>query len=208
MRPVSPPPAWYAACFTSTRKPKHTHDSIPFTRMANEENPPQEAETPAATPSKLPKILAILVGLAIGGASGAFALGPMVAKKVAPPAGAGDTILATTHGKNEKGKDAKKPTILVLDNLVLNPAESGGSRFLLLSVAFEMKNDAVVEEMRARDAEVRDDVLRVLGARTTEQLADVKGRDGVRDELKKSINAMFTEKDAITRIYFPQYVIQ
>jgi flagellar FliL protein len=180
--------------------------------MANEEAVQTEGaagegqEAPAS--GRLPKILAIVAGLVLGGASGAFALGPIIAKKVAPPPGAGDTILAKSEHKDGKGKEVKKPAIVLIDNLVLNPAESGGQRFLLLSVAFEMKSDPLVEEMRSRDAEVRDDVLRVLGSKTTEQLADVKSREGLRDELKKSLNTLFSEKDAITRIYFPQYVIQ
>jgi flagellar FliL protein len=176
--------------------------------MADEQTTPAEGEEqPQPTRGKLPLILSILVGLVVGGASGALALGPMVAKKVAPPVTTADVAAAAAPRKAD-GKEAKKPAIHVIDNLVLNPAESGGGRFLLLTVAFQMKDDATLAEIKGRDEEVRDAVLRVLGAKTVDELADVKRREGFRIELKTAIGGMFEEKDAVSRIYFPQFVIQ
>jgi flagellar FliL protein len=70
-----------------------------------------------------------------------------------------------------------------MENLVLNPAESGGSRFLLFSLAFELRDQAAHDAMKARDAEMRDVVLAALGRRTTEQLADMALRDSLKAEV-------------------------
>ncbi len=71
-----------------------------------------------------------------------------------------------------------------IDNLVLNPSGSGGTRHLMLSVAVEVKDDADAEQMKARDAEVRDAVLHVLGSKTVDELADIAARDSLKLELR------------------------
>ncbi|MDF1505255.1 flagellar basal body-associated FliL family protein [Roseisolibacter sp. H3M3-2] len=163
--------------------------------------------------SKLVLILALVGGLAAGGAGGAFALGPMVAKKVAPSAAA-DSAHAEEEPEEEEAKEgegaaAAKP-VHTIDNLVLNPAESGGQRFLLLTIAFELKDAAALEELKARDAELRDAVLQSVGAKSVDYLSDMTKRDSIRAELKTVAGKFFPDakKPVVRRIYFPQFVIQ
>ena len=95
-----------------------------------------------------------------------------------------------------------------MENLVLNPAGSNGTRFLMAAVAAEVKDEKVKEEMNGRDAELRDAVLRVLGERTVDQLADMALREGIKTEVIDSLNARLQSKTAVKRVYFPQFVIQ
>jgi flagellar protein FliL len=90
---------------------------------------------------------------------------------------------------------------------VLNPAGTGGTRFLMVSVAIETKDAATNDEMNARDAEVRDLTLRLLGSKTVDQLADVTQRDAIRHELLGRLSKLFAP-GAIRQLYFPQFVIQ
>lgn len=99
----------------------------------------------------------------------------------------------------------------LVDNLVLNPSGSGGTRFLMLSAAIEFRESAMVDQFKARDAEVRDLVLRVVGARTVEQLSEMSLREQIRKEVTDSLAGLIPKKvrkRAITRVYFPQFVIQ
>ena len=188
---------------------------------------PTAAAAPGGMKKSLPLIIAIVAGLAVGGASGAFFVGPAMAKGIAPTgapvrtaahaAEEGDDAEADAEGGSaddepaegesggEEGKPATKP-VHMLDNIVLNPAASGGTRFLLLSVAFEVKNAAVLEEMKARDAELRDVVLVTLGSKTVEELADMGTRDALKTELRAAAEKVF--KKGVKRVYFPQFVIQ
>jgi flagellar FliL protein len=109
------------------------------------------------------------------------------------------------HGA--KGKEGAAATVYTLDNLVLNPAESGGTRFLLLSIAFETKTQAAHDQMKARDAELRDLVLATVGNKTVDQLADLAVRDSLKTELRAAA-AKLLRKKAVKRVYFPQFVIQ
>ena len=178
--------------------------------MADEEQPTEDA-TPAAKPSMMLAIVGLVGGLVLGGAGGAFALGPMLAKKLAAPKSA--EAAATEEKSDEEhggGKGEKKTgaTVAMMENLVLNPAGSNGTRFLMAAVAAEVKDEKVKEEMTGRDAELRDAVLRILGERTVDQLADMNLRDALKKQLTDSLNARLQSKSAIKRVYFPQFVIQ
>jgi len=187
--------------------------------MANE-TPQVPEDAPAApTKTKLPLLIGMIaVGLAVGGGTGAALLGPMVAKKmgkVTPIAAAdsahgADAAAAGEHGTPaEGGKEgaAAESAIHVLDNMVLNPAGSGGSRYLLLTVAIEVGSPTAIESFKARDAELRDIVLSALGTKGVEQLTDMTTREQFKTEIAKAVDDRFGKK-SVKRIYFPQFVVQ
>ncbi|MBC8088791.1 MAG: flagellar basal body-associated FliL family protein [Phycisphaerae bacterium] len=176
-----------------------------------------EAEAPSGPKSKLPMIAAIVVGLAVGAGSGAVVLGPIVAKKLGVSAPA-VTDSAAAQAEAEAGEPAKEgeagakgeaaaPPVLLLENLVLNPASSGGSRYLLMSIAIESTDDASKKALEVRDAELKDLILTTLSQKTVEQLSDVGGRDAIKAELIVAVMERFGKK-SIKHLYFPQFVIQ
>lgn len=186
--------------------------------MANE-TPQEPEDAPAApTKAKLPLLIGMIaVGLAVGGATGAALLGPMVAKKmgkvtplVAADSAHGGDAAAGEHGTPaEGGKEgaATESAIHVLDNMVLNPAGSGGARYLLLTVAIEVGSPTAIESFKARDAELRDIVLSTLGTKAVEQLTDMATREQFKTEIIKAVDERFGKK-SVKRIYFPQFVVQ
>lgn len=157
-------------------------------------------------------IAGLVGGLVIGGLGGSFALGPILAKKLAAPKSAEAATTEEKSGDEEHGgKDGDKKagaTVHTMDNLVLNPAGSNGTRFLMAAVAAEVKDEKVKEEMAGRDAELRDAILRILGERTVDQLADMSLREPLKKELIDSLNSRLRSKTAVKRVYFPQFVIQ
>lgn len=202
---------------------------------------PEAAAPPAegaeASPPKKGKSGIVLIGTLVGGlvvgvAAGLFAVGPMMAKSsgyVVPVGAESDSAAAEGEGGEEGGGgggeheapaggehgeakgEGAAASVHLIDNLVLNPAGSGGTRFLMMAAAIEFANAKHVEELKARDAEARDMVLRVMGARSVEELADMTKRDAIRQELADSITTLFPKKErkkAIKRVYFPQFVIQ
>ena len=104
------------------------------------------------------------------------------------------------------GNPVAKPTYAV-ENLVLNPAGSGGTRYLVLSVSFSVRDSATVTKMKDRDAELRDILLKVLGDKTVPQLADMAARPALKAEVRAHAGRLFGEK-TITDVFFPQFVIQ
>ena len=172
------------------------------------QDPTAEA-APTGSKAKLPLIAMIAVGLAIGGGTGAAFVGPMVAKKMGKSAEALAVDSADASGGHdaEAGKEGPVAAVHLMENLVLNPAGSGGSRFLLLSVALEAGNSTMEADMTARDAELRDIILTSLGTKTVDQLTDIANREGIKNEVQAAIAARFG-KSSIKRLYFPQFVVQ
>lgn len=191
--------------------------------MANEQTPAPEAAAPAKP--KLPVLIGMVaVGLLVGGATGAVFVGPMVAKKMgkATPvvAAAGEHgeeaaaegedaegDHAPADGEKKEGEGAEAAAVHLLENLVLNPAGSGGSRFLLLSVAIEVGNAKAGEDFKNRDAELRDIILTALGTKSVDELTDITQREQYKQELQGAVNARFGKK-AVKSLYFPQFVVQ
>ena len=173
----------------------------------------------AAASSKKTVMISVIAGLLIGAGVGAFIAGPVIVARIrGTPAGA--QVAAGKHaaakegeakgGKEGKeGKDGKaaEGVLHVIDNLVLNPANSGGTRFLMLTVTLDVKDAAVDEELKARDAEVRDIVLAYFGRRTVEQLTDMSQRDTIKRDVLALLNPLL-KPGSMKAVYFPQFVIQ
>lgn len=197
--------------------------------MATEQ--PQAADAPAApSKPKLPMLIGMVaVGLAIGGGTGAAFIGPMVAKKMGKDPAAlvaaakahdgangeeghvaeegEDAHAEEGDGKEKKEGEAEAAAVHLLENLVLNPAGSGGSRFLLLSVAIEVGEAAAAESLKSRDAELRDIILTALGTKSTEELTDISRRESFKEEVVVAIKGRFGKK-SVKSLYFPQFVVQ
>ena len=114
---------------------------------------------------------------------------------------------AAAEGGHDAPKEGAGASVHLLENLVLNPASSGGARFLLLTVAIEVGNAKAGEEFKTRDAELRDIILTALGVKTVDELTEIARREQFKTELKTAIDAKFGKK-AVKSLYFPQFVVQ
>ena len=181
--------------------------------MAEHEEAP-ESEAPPAPASKGKKLLPILLviagGLIAGGASGFFMVGPALAKKVVPATAADSAKAAEAASEKEAASESpagEGDKVFLLDNMVLNPANSSGERFLLVSIALRLKSAEVEVDLKSRDAEVRDAMLRVLGSKEAAELSDITQRDHLKQELRAALDAI-VKPGSVTGLYFPQFVLQ
>lgn len=178
--------------------------------MAEEAAPPTNATEPpkkAGIAGMLPLIGGITAGLALGAGVGLVVLGPRLSASPAPASIAQEHDANKDKDKEAGGKKTDASPIYQMDNLVLNPAGSGGTRFLLLSVALEVKDAGTLELLKSRDAELRDTILRMFGSKTAEQVSEASARDQLRAELLATLEKMFAP-GAVRKVYFPQFVIQ
>lgn len=156
------------------------------------------AEAAAAPPAKSSKTTLILavVGVLAGVGAGLFALGPMLAKRGSAPAAASKTA-----------EQASSFVVHAVENLVLNPAGSGGTRFLMVNATFELKDGGAEQLMKDHEAEVRDHIIGLLGKKTVDELTDMTQREGLKKEVIDAVAPLFP-KGAIKKVFFPQFVIQ
>ena len=175
--------------------------------MADHEGQAPEPAVVATKAPRKPVLIGAVVGtVVIGTAVGMMVVGPMVA---GASNGSHDdtTSVAQADGDHGEPKEATG-TVHVIDNMVLNPAMTSGARFLLVATAIEVTEPRLMEELKVRDAEARDVLISVLGARTVEQLSDLAQRDSLRAEIMRAFNTMLAKPKAVRRVYFPQFVVQ
>ena len=168
---------------------------------------PAESAPAAAPKRKLVLPLIIVAGLLVGGSAGALVLGPRIARARSSKSANGESAAADSVKNAEQKGGAIEAPVHVIDNLVLNPAGSGGTRFLLASVGLQTTSAAADETIKKREVEARDVVLAVLGGKHVEDLAEIGNREQLKLELKAALDSLFGP-GVVRKVYFPQFVIQ
>jgi flagellar FliL protein len=176
------------------------------------------AGAPAAPGAKfkaLPKGKLILIGVivagaALGGALGAFIVGPKVvgARAGGTPAiasaGSAHGAAAAAHAKPEEHEPG---FVLEYDNIIVNPAGAEGSHFLMVTVGLELSDQKASQLLEEREIQVRDEIITVLANQTMETLMQPGARDEVKKQLAEVLIPMAGHPKWI-EIYLPQFVIQ
>jgi flagellar FliL protein len=163
------------------------------------ENNSENAAAAAPAPAKGKVMMMAVGGLVIGLAAGFLGVGPVLAKnKAATPA----KVEHKAEGHGEGGT-----AVWPIENLVLNPAGSNGTRFLMVNATFEMKDEAAKEAAKDREAEARDVILALLGKKPIEVLSDINQREQIKKEVLAAVAPLFP-KGVVTKVFFPQFVIQ
>lgn len=144
----------------------------------------------------LPLLAVLLLTLGGGAAAGSQLAGPRLGASLADRAAA-----AQEH------EEPSASSLHVVDNLVVNPAGSGGSRFLLTTVALEAASAEVAVTLAVRDVEIRHAFTLVLGSRTVDALTDVASRGALSQELLAAAEAIMGP-GAVLRVLIPQFVVQ
>lgn len=160
--------------------------------------------------SKLPLIVGIAGGVVIsivGGAFlGALVVGPRISPKVSPMLPAPVAYTASVAQASHPAS-SRPAHLYVIENLVLNPSGSNGSRFLLLSVAIAASNESTLSLLKSRDPEIRDRILGLLGSKSVDEVWEASRREELRQEVLATLKPLFPY-ESIHAVYFPQFVIQ
>ncbi|MEP6729859.1 MAG: flagellar basal body-associated FliL family protein [bacterium] len=151
----------------------------------------------------------VVLGLALGTGAGLFVVGPRLTKRAAAPiaVAAGEKATGEGAAKGEAKGEAGPSTLHVVDNLVLNPAGTGGTRFLMVNATIEVKDAGAVAILKEKDTEVRDVLLTLLGRKTVDELTRTDFRDSLKKEIIVALSPMLP-KGSLKRVFFPQFVIQ
>lgn len=196
--------------------------------MSEEATPAPAEAAPADGQAKPAKsagtpvwMLALVVVLALGAGSalGAFLIAPPLIK-AKQAAALAERDPAAHKGKKKDKKDKKekhgkeggegKSATYKIDNIVVNPADSQGQRFLMCSLAIEADDPKALDVLREHEVEVRDRVVTTLTAMTMAQLTSAGARDSIRARLVQTIHPVLGEEgeDVELKLFLPNFVIQ
>jgi flagellar FliL protein len=171
-------------------------------------------------PNKLILFGGIGVGvIAIGVVLALFVLKPMMAGS---DGGADETALVEQddHGKKAVAKpkpkrkssggghgEAAGSLVYAVKDIVVNPAGTGGTRFLSVSFGFELGSAELAIEFEDREPLVRDALITILSSKTVAQLTDAKQKEIVRYQIKKRLQTLM-DTDEIDGVYYTDFVLQ
>ena len=164
--------------------------------------PPDGAPPGTPTRGRGPSMIGVAVVAVLSAGAGAWFGAP----RLAPRAAEAVASIQADRSDAGAGEDVESADQYQIANLVLNPADSGGTRFLVASLVLDV-TEAAYTQLGARDAEARDVILTRLAARTVEELTRVALRDTIREDLRAGLNQMLGF-DGVRRIFLPQFVIQ
>lgn len=131
-----------------------------------------------------------------------------------------ETAVEETNDKKEsdkKNKSHKKPkkkssgvyeqTVYTVNDIVINPAGTGGTRFLSVSFGFTLETPELVQEFEEKDVLIRDALITILSSKTIPQLSDPKQKEIIRYQIKKRISKLL-ETDDLSGVYYKDFVMQ
>ena len=120
-------------------------------------------------------------------------------------------VQANANAADQPGQEAilEEPlgTIYALDTFIVNLADTGGNRYLRITMDLELGIPELESELDKRLPQVRDSILMILPSKRFEDISPVAGKIALRDEILKTLNG-FLAKGEITNIYFKEFVVQ
>lgn len=163
--------------------------------------------------------------LLFGGIGGALVIGIVVALFVLGPMmssdGGSDEPAATSEhegsshgsssGSESKGHGSKghgsDPFLYAIEDIVVNPAGTGGQRFLSVSFGFELASSDLERQFESRDAQIRDALITIMSSKTVAQLTDVKQKEIARYQIKMRLQQLLAT-DGLEAVYYTDFVLQ
>jgi flagellar protein FliL len=113
--------------------------------------------------------------------------------------------------KEEKPKETEHKNtpgeFYMISDLIINPAESGGRRHLMVSLGLEYHDELLKAELEKRDPQIRDNLITLLAGQQISVLSDIKYREKIRQSLLKAVN-YYLEEGQVPKLYFVNYVFQ
>jgi flagellar FliL protein len=138
----------------------------------------------------------------------------VVGKFVAPSANSakegGKTEESKEHAKAGEGEAGGEPAvqnIFVVKDMIVNPAGTNGTRFLLTTVGFEISNAEGKKELENKEVQVRDALNTVLTSKALDELIDVSLREELRVEISQKVGDL-VKSGNLTNVYFSKFIIQ
>jgi flagellar FliL protein len=117
-------------------------------------------------------------------------------------AAAGSAKEASGHGGG-----AEPQSLFVVKDLIVNPAGTNGTRFLLTTVGFEVSGPEMMKELEMKEIQVRDILNTILTSKGLDELVDVNQREILRSEIAERMNVLL-KNGTLSSVYFSKFIIQ
>jgi len=133
---------------------------------------------------------------------------PPTAEEFAAPEEPPEEPAKEVHGGDEElAEGLAEEHMFEIEQIIVNPAGTVGSRFLSCSVAFEIESEEDLSLFESKEIKIRDALISVLTARTVDELSDPRLREPLRRQILARVNKL-TEPATASAVYFKDFVLQ
>lgn len=169
----------------------------------------KKTEEATEVPPKAKKGLkwVVLGGIVLVVGAGSFFL---VTEVVVPMLSGSDAESVQAETEGEPGTGPAQVGVgaaIDLGEIVVNPAGTGGRRYIKVSVTLEAASEDHRAQVEAKVPFLKDVLIRELTSRTVDELTNPLTKDEMRDGMVYRVNQLF-DADPITGVFFTEYVIQ
>lgn len=164
-----------------------------------------ETESEAPTPSVLSRLLRIMLLILLLIIMSGVAFG--LTKYVIMPHYTKFKIKAKQNPESDNHKAAPLGQVYTMKSISVNPLFSKGTRFVVAGLAVEFSRKDLETELKNRDPQIRDALIRYFRRHTTDQMLDVAFQENSRRELTQMINSLLTKGD-IDSLYYIELILQ
>ncbi len=149
------------------------------------------AATATAAPAEKPKkkskkLLFIIIGVVLLALIGAGAALFIMKKNAAASDDefADDEPVATHQAKDPK----HAPVFLPLENMVVNLADPGGTRFIQLGLTLQLQDAKTEADVKTYMPSIRSDILLLISQRTADEMLQVQGKAKLANDIIAAIS--------------------
>jgi len=97
--------------------------------------------------------------------------------------------------------------IYPLDKFVVNLVSTNANRYLKCKIDLELDSQELQQEIDKKLPAIRDLIIRILSSKTVEEIQTSKGKEKLKEEIKRKINQYLTTGE-VRNVYFTEFVIQ
>ena len=94
-----------------------------------------------------------------------------------------------------------------LDKFIVNLSSDSGSRYLRVSMNLELSSEDMQAEVEKKTPLIRDIIIKVLSAKSYEEISTIRGKESLKDELVTELNKIFAD-GRIENVFFTEFVVQ
>lgn len=117
-----------------------------------------------------------------------------------------ETEPAEEHS-NATEEETGEGEIFMVEELLVNPTGTSGTRYLSASLGLEVGNHEITLRLEEKKLQIRDLLNSILSSRTVDELTTASERERMRLEITDRLNKLIAP-DKLTAVYFVDYVLQ
>lgn len=92
-------------------------------------------------------------------------------------------------------------------NFLVNLSDKDVLRYLKMTLGVEISDQRVAEEIKNKTVEIRDAIITLVSAQTSEDLSTTEGKEKLKLLIADSVNSFLTS-GKVTKVYFVDFVMQ